>query len=124
MSAEITIFFAGGSATGERVSILVTQGSVQLAGNAGLIVELKSGFANVSATSSEVAFATSAGAKFAGTLALVIEWQTQEVPAVTLNNLSNAANMPTKVTWPTKEGPQTQILTPGNPMPLSGIVNV
>src|SRR4026209_163783 len=100
MSAQVTIDIAGGSATGERVSILVTQGSILLDMESGLDVNLSSGFANMSATSGEVAFATSAGAKFGRTLAFVIEWQAQQIPAVTLNNLSIAQNAPAKVTWP------------------------
>lgn len=123
MSALVTINFGGGSAMTNLVLIEVGQGEIALQQPDGLTALISSGVTNIGAGSQTVTFATGLKAEFVGTLAVVIQWTPPQEPSITLNNLANGIESPATVSWPTATVPQTQQLTPGQPLTLSGIVS-
>lgn len=123
MSALITINFAGGTAASNNVFVILTDCTVAPSAQNGVVVAMASGLTNISILSGQVSIATATGGKFDGSVAIEIDWSTGSQPMVTLNNLQNGTSNPATVTWPTAGGPETQILTPGDPMPLTGIVS-
>ena len=123
MSALITINFADGAATSSNVFVLLADCTVAPGPSAGVVVAMASALTNVSVTNAQVAIATANGARFNGSVAIAVGWASGQEPGVTLNNLQNGSEGQATVTWPTATGPQTQILTPGDPMVLSGIVD-
>ena len=123
MSAVIVINFAGGTATGNTVVVALSGCTVSPSLNAGATVAMASALTNVTVLSSQVEIATGLHAQFNGSLSLSIAWASGAVPAITLNNLASADGNPATVMWPTATGQQTQILSPGNPTTLSGIVS-
>lgn len=122
MSALITINFAGGAATSTSVDVVLSNCTVATSMDAGVSVAMASALTNITVVSGQVTIATATGAQFNGSIVIAIDWSSGPAPAVTLNNLNNATR-PATVTWPTEAGPETQILTPGDPMMLAGIVN-
>ena len=122
MSAQITINFGGGTATSSRVAIVQTDATISPNPQTGVSVAMASALTNITVLSNQVAIATALNAAFDGSLTLSIAWSSGD-PAVTLDNLQSSANSPATATWPTAAGPQTQILTPGNPLTLSGLVS-
>jgi hypothetical protein len=123
MSATITVNFAGGTATNPGVDVVLGSCAVAPSMQNGVSVAMASALTNISVTSGQVAIATAVGAQFNGSARLTISWTQGAQPTVTLNNLKNDSGSPALVTWPTSSGPQTQILSPGDPMALAGIVN-
>lgn len=123
MSAPIVIDFGGGQATTNIVEVQVTDATIALQAQSGLSASIGSGITNLSVTPDGVSIATGPGAILSGTLALAIDWPSSETPAVTLLNLAPASASPPTLSWPTASGPETQILTQGNPLALSGIVS-
>ncbi|MGK6355771.1 hypothetical protein ACMGDH_11180 [Sphingomonas sp. DT-207] len=122
MSALITINFADGTATSTGVEVVLANCEVAPGPDYGVSVAMASALTNITVLSTQVIVSTATGAMFNGSLAIQISWGSGQ-PTVTLNNLRNGASSPALVTWPTAQGPQTQILSPGDAMPLSGIVN-
>ncbi|HVZ52650.1 MAG TPA: hypothetical protein VG986_11835 [Pseudolabrys sp.] len=122
MSALISINFAGGSATANYVTVVLSNCTVSPGANQGATVAMASALTNITVTANEVSIATAQNARYNGTLSLAIGWSSGQRPAVTLNNLEKDGQSPATITWPTTNGPATQILTPGSAMPLSGIV--
>ena len=123
MSAVIVINFAGGTATGNSIIVALSNCTVSPGPNAGVTVAMASALTNVTVLSSQVEIATGLDAQFNGSLSLSIAWASGAVPAITLNNLASADSNPATVMWPTATGRQTQILSPGNPTTLTGIVS-
>jgi len=121
MNAAVTIDFGGGTASAGIVRIAVEQAQVALGLNEGVATGIGGSFTNIAILAGAVSFATAAGGTFGGTLTLMLQWSGQD-PAVTLDNLSFAHGNAATITWPTADGQQTQILTPGNPLTLNGIV--
>jgi len=112
VDAQVTINFAGGVASTNLVQVIL--------GQAGLALESGRGApaAVVGLTNTTV----HRGGAFVGTLALTLSWSGED-PTVTLDNLVPAAHGgPATVSWPTATGLETQVLTPGNALTLSGIV--
>ncbi|HXC55140.1 MAG TPA: hypothetical protein VNU97_07590 [Rhizomicrobium sp.] len=122
MTASITINFANGVAASNTVDVMLTNCTVSAGLNSGVTVAMASALTNVTVTSTQVAVATALNAQFNGSVTIAIGWTSGQQPEVTLNNLLNNSG-PATVTWPTASGPQTQILTPGDPMALAGIVD-
>ncbi|HEX8380452.1 MAG TPA: hypothetical protein VF619_07885 [Allosphingosinicella sp.] len=127
MSATITVDFAGGSAAATEISVVLANARFVLDLNQATALTARSGPrgsgpTNLSAQSGRVSIASGIGARLDATLALTIEWQPPDTPEITLNNMENPPNSPATVTWPTSGGPATQILAPGNPLPLNGLV--
>jgi hypothetical protein len=121
VNAAVTINFAGGAASTNLVQVFVEHGEFSLELNEGVATGIGSAFTNVSIAPGTVGFATAAGGAFNGTLTLVLQWSGQD-PAIILNNLVPAPHgNPATITWPTAGGQETQILTPGTPLTLSGI---
>jgi hypothetical protein len=117
----VTIDFAGGVAATSLVQIILGQAVIAPSVNQGVTTGIGS-FTNLSVWADQVAFATPVGGVFDGTLSLALGLESED-PTVTLNNLvPSAKGEPATITWPTASGPQVQILMPGNPMTLSGIV--
>jgi hypothetical protein len=81
------------------------------------------GITNISILGGGLSIATALGGMFDGSLTLALQWTGQD-PALTLDNLAPTHGSPATITWPTATRPETQILTPGTPMVLSGIVGV
>jgi hypothetical protein len=123
MSALITINFAGGSATSPGVEIVLTDCEVAPGANAGVTVAMASALTNIAIVGAQVLISTAVGGQFTGSVAIQISWNSGRTPSVTLNNLHNSVSSPAMVTWPTALGPQTQILGPGDPISLSGIID-
>ncbi|MGK6319616.1 hypothetical protein [Sphingomonas sp. DT-204] len=123
MSALITINFAGGSATSPGVEVVLTDCQVAPGANSGVTVAMASALTNITVVAAQIVISTAVGGQFNGSIAIPISWDSGQTPSVTLNNLHNSAGSPAMVTWPTKAGPETQILSPGDPMSLSGIVS-
>jgi hypothetical protein len=122
VSAVITFDFGGGSATTNRVFIVLQQGDFVLLKNTALAAAISSGMTNLSVISDQIWISAGIGSELQGTLAAPIDWSSPQVPEVILNNLSNSANSPATVSWPTAAGVQTQRLTPGDPLELTGII--
>lgn len=123
MSALITINFAGGSATSPGVEVMLTDCQVAPGVNSGVVVAMASALTNITVVGAQIVISTAVGGQLNGSVAIQISWSSGQTPSVTLNNLRNNAGSPAMVTWPTKGGPQTQILSPGDPISLSGIVS-
>jgi hypothetical protein len=123
MSASITINFAGGTATSTGVEVALANCQVAPGSEYGVSVAMASALTNITVLSNQVTISTATDALFNGSLSIQISWGSGPEPGVTLNNLHNNTSSPAMVTWPTKDGPQTQILSPGDPITLSGIVN-
>lgn len=123
MSALITINFAGGTAASNNVFVILTNCAVAPGAQSGVVVAMASGLTNISIFAGQVGIATATGGKFDGSVAIEISWSAGSQPIVTLNNLQNSTTNPATVTWPTAGGPETQILSPGDPMVLTGIVD-
>lgn len=118
----MTIDFGGGAASTSLVQLFVQHAALALDFNQGVAANIAGGVTNLSILPGGLSIATTPGAAFSGTLALVLQWTGQD-PAVTLNNLALATHgNPATITWPTANGQETQILTPGTPLTLSGIV--
>jgi hypothetical protein len=122
MSALITINFAGGTATSPGVEVVLTDCQVAPGVNSGVTVAMASALTNISVVGGQIVISTAVGGQFNGSVAIQISWGSGKTPSVTLNNLHNSASSPATVSWPTAIGPQTQILAPGDPISLSGIV--
>jgi hypothetical protein len=120
MNATITINFANATATGNNVSLALNGCSVSPGANAGVSVAMASALTNINILAGQVEIATAFNAQFNGSMSIAIGWQDGQQPEVTLNNLENSKS-PATVTWPTESGPETQILSPGDPMILTGI---
>lgn len=121
MNAAVTINFAGGTASTCLVQIFVEHAGVALELNQGVAAGIGSAFTNISIAPGAVWFATATGGAFGGTLTLVLQWSGQD-PAILLNNLVPSPHgSPATITWPTAGGQETQVLTPGTPLTLSGI---
>ena len=121
MNAAVTITFAGGTASTNLVQLLVEHAEIALETNDGVATAMDFAFTNISIAPGAVSLATPTGGTFDGTLALVLQWSGQD-PAIILNNLVPAPHGdPATITWPTATGQETQILTPGTPLTLSGI---
>jgi hypothetical protein len=121
VNAAVTINFAGGTASTDLVQVLVEHAQVALGLNEGVATGIDFAFTNISICPGAVSFATAAGGTFDGTLTLALQWSGQN-PAIMLNNLVPAPHgNPATITWPTTQGQETQILTPGTPLTLSGI---
>lgn len=123
MNASITINLAGGTATSNNVFVELANSAVAPGSSDGVVVAMASALTNVSVFSAEITVATASGAQFSGSIAIPISWTSSETPTVTLNNLLNPTGSPATVTWPTENGPEVQILSPGDPLVLSGIVS-
>jgi hypothetical protein len=123
MSADISINFAGATAKSNSVGVVLAGCTVSPSADGGVTVAMASALTNITIVSNLVTIATALNAQFSGSLAMAIGWTSEQQPSVTLNNLQNPTDSPATVTWPTASAPQIQILTPGNPMPLTGIVN-
>jgi hypothetical protein len=116
----VTIDFAGGVAATSLVQIILDQAVIAPGVNQGVTTAVGA-FTNLSVWPDQVAFATSVGGVFDGTLSLALGLGAED-PTVTLNNLvPSAKGEAATITWPTASGPEIQILTPGNPLTLSGI---
>lgn len=121
MIAAVTINFAGGAASASLVQIVVERGEFALGLNDGLATGSGCAFPNISIGSCSLSFATASGGIFDGTLTLGLQWSGPH-PAILLSNLDPSPHgNPATITWPTAQGPETQILTPGTPLTLSGI---
>ncbi|MGH6616991.1 hypothetical protein [Sphingomonas sp.] len=123
MTALITINFANGTAASNGVDVLLTNCQVAPGADYGVVVAMASALTNISVFNSQVVISTATSALFNGSLTIQISWKSGAEPSVTLNNLHNSGGSPATVSWPTESGPQTQILSPGDPQTLSGIVN-
>jgi hypothetical protein len=127
MSAAITVDLAGGTATATEVSIVLANAQIVLDLDQAMALTARSGSkgsgpTNLSVQSGQVSIAAGIGARLDAQLVLNIDWQPGEFPEITLNNLENPQASPATATWPTSGGLSTQILTPGNPLFLSGLV--
>jgi hypothetical protein len=120
MEATVTIDLGGGAASTNLVQLLVQHAAFALAPNQGVACDIASGVTNVSISPGAISIATASGATFSGTLTLLLQWTGQD-PAVILNNLVPTHGNPATIAWPAASGPETQILTPGTPLTLSGI---
>ncbi|HEY4940852.1 MAG TPA: hypothetical protein VII56_05445 [Rhizomicrobium sp.] len=123
MSANVTINFASGSATSSTVEVMLSGCTISPSAVAGASVSMASALTNISVFAGQVMIATAYNAQFNGSLTMAIGWTSGQQPSVTLNNISNPSNSPATVMWPTANGPQIQILSPGNPLTLNGIVS-
>lgn len=119
MNATITVNFAGGAATTSEIELTVTGASIAVTQTGGLSLNGMSVPA-IAIEPGAVTFACMPGASFPGRLALPLALS-GPAPAITLNNLAQAHN-PATVSWPTAYSLQTQILTPGDPLVLTGII--
>lgn len=122
MSASVMINFAGGSATSPGVEMVLSDGEIVLGANAGVTVAMASALTNITITGTQIVISTAVGGQFNGSVAIQVSWDSGRTPSLTLNNLQYGTS-PATVTWPTAGGPQTQILGPGFPISLSGIVD-
>lgn len=120
MEASITINFAGGTAATNLVQILVAGGTIALDPRSGVTLAVP-GVTNIAVGPGSVGISGPVGGRFSGTLMLLLGWSSG-VPSVTLDNLVPTAGNPATITWPTASGLQVQILTPGDPMPLTGLI--
>ena len=121
MDAQVTINFAGGIASTNLVQVVLGQAVLALQSVRGALANIV-GFTNMTVYPAQIVFATPNGGAFDGTLALTLSWSGED-PTLTLDNLVQAPHgAPATVTWPVAGGTESQILTPGNPLALSGIV--
>ena len=121
MDAQVTINFAGGVASTNLVQVILGQAVLALESVRGALADVV-GFTNMTVHPGQVTFAAPTGGAFVWTLALTLSWSGED-PTVTLDNLVPAAHGgPATVSWPTATGLETQVLTPGNALTLSGIV--
>ena len=117
MDAQVTINFAGGIASTNLVQVVLGQAVLALQSVRGALANIV-GFTNMTVYPAQIVFATPNGGAFDGALS----WSGED-PTLTLDNLVQAPHgAPATVTWPVAGGTETQILTPGNPLTLSGIV--
>jgi len=79
------------------------------------------GVTNCTLLSRQIYVATGVGAQMSGSLVIAIASKTGRsapTPTFVVNNITAEG---ATITWPTADGPVTQTLTPGTPMPLSGL---
>lgn len=80
---------------------------------------ISGGATNCTFLGRQIYIATGVGAQMSGMLTIAIAPQGGETPPTfVVNNITFAS---ASITWPTDEGPVTQALTTGTPMPLAGI---
>lgn len=121
MNAPVMIDFAGGAAATSPVQLRPIGGSFVLQANQRTAAAV-AGFTSIAMLPGGVSFACAVGGIFDGTLAMVLEWSGQD-PQIVLDNLVPAAHGgPATISWPTATGQETQILSPGNPLTLTGII--
>lgn len=120
MNAQVTITFAGGVASTNLVQIFLTGASLGLLANAGQSTMFP--LPNLVLGAGHVSISTMQGGVFTGRIELLLAGSAQSMPVVTLNNLvPGPQGEPTTIRWPTQQGLQTQVLTPGDPLTLNGI---
>lgn len=120
MQAGITIALNGASTSASPVFVAIGNAQLVLSANAGMSGSFGSGITNLAIAGGRVAIASGQGAILDINFDLTITWQQGDTPTVTLENVSTGANPPT-VQWPTVQGREQQILSPGIPMTLAGI---
>ena len=119
---SVTVTFTGATATTNSVKIALVENSAHyvLAASQGVSVNGTFTFTSLSITQNAVQFGVTPSATFNGTIVLdVAPNQPGGLPSILVSNL----NVDTAtVTYPTNEGPETQVLTPGQELTLSGFV--
>lgn len=121
MDAPIMIDFAGGTAATSPVRVVPVDASFVLQANAQTVAAI-AGFTSIAILPDGISFATAVGGVFEGTLTMVLQWSGAD-PQIALDNLVPGAHGgPATISWPTPTGEETQILSPGTPLTLTGIV--
>ena len=118
---SVTLSLTNATATSGNVSIQLTghTGAYKVMQSNPLAVSGSFTFTSLSITASTLAFNVASGASFTGNITVNIDPADGKTPSMVVNNLTADTVM---VTWPTEDGPETQQLTPGTPMVLSGFV--
>jgi len=119
---SVVVTFTGATATTNSVKIGLVENSAHytLASSQGVSVNGTFTFNTLSITQNAVVFGVSPGAAFTGTLTLDVVPNAANVPPSLL--VSNLNVDSATVTYPTNDGPETQVLTPGQELTLSGFV--
>lgn len=115
----ITINYQNVTLTSSSAQISVSQGSFGLETSGGLSISGTAGFDALYVTSSVVNFASQSGAMFNAAVSVMVAANSGSDPVITATNFSGNVT----VSWPTSNGPQIQMLSPGNPITLSGFVD-
>uniref|UniRef100_B0T4K4 Uncharacterized protein n=1 Tax=Caulobacter sp. (strain K31) TaxID=366602 RepID=B0T4K4_CAUSK len=80
---------------------------------------ISGGATNCTVLGKQIYIATGVGAQMSGMLTIAIVPDSAKTPPTfVVNNITFATG---SITWPTDDGPVTQALTTGTPMPLAGI---
>lgn len=120
MSVVVTL--TGATATTNSVKIALVENSAHygLAAAQGVQINGTFAFNTLSITQNAVQFGVSPGASFTGAVTLnVIPNAPSGAPSILVSNLDVDS---ATVTYPTNDGPETQMLTPGQELTLSGFV--
>lgn len=119
---SVVVTFTGAVATTNSVKVGLVENSAHytLASSQGVAVNGTFTFNTLSITQNAVLFGVAAGATFTGTVTLdVTPNQPNGTPVILVSNLTVDS---ATVTYPTNDGPETQVLTPGQELTLSGFV--
>uniref|UniRef100_B0T4K3 Uncharacterized protein n=1 Tax=Caulobacter sp. (strain K31) TaxID=366602 RepID=B0T4K3_CAUSK len=119
---SVVVTFTGAVATTNSVKVGLVENSAHytLASSQGVAVNGTFTFNTLSVTQNAVLFGVAAGATFTGTITLdVTPNQPNGTPVILVSNLTVDS---ATVTYPTNDGPETQVLTPGQELTLSGFV--
>ncbi len=119
---SVVVTFTGAVATTNSVKIGLVDNSAHytLAASQGVAVNGAFTFSSLSITQNAVLFGVGAGATFTGTVTLdVTPNQPNGTPVLLVSNLTVDS---ASVTYPTNDGPETQVLSPGQELTLSGFV--
>lgn len=120
MSVVVTFTGAVATTTSVKVGLVDNSAHYTLAASQGVAVSGTFTFNSLSITQNAVQFGVGAGATFTGTITLdVTPNQPNGTPVILVSNLTVDS---ATVTYPTNDGPETQVLTPGQELTLAGFV--
>lgn len=113
------VFTVSGEATATTVQFLVSGAATWgFSSVSALSIYGTLSITSLAATAKALNLGMPPGSALNFTVTIPIELQSAEAPTVEVNNLTGNIT----ATWPTADGPQTQVLAPGDPTTLSGLV--
>lgn len=118
MAVVISLTGATATTSSVTVNLMNNTGNYTLASNQGIVVAGSFSFSTLSVTTHSVKFGVAPQSSFEGSISLdVVPTPSTNTPVIEINNITVDT---ATVTYPTEDGPVTQVLTPGQPMPLTG----
>jgi hypothetical protein len=117
-AANIVFTFSSAEPTSNSIQMRLLGSNFSIGRYTGLSFSISTPISSFEATSTTLYMGLFSGTTFTGTVTDLIQFQPGASPAVEVTNFTGTVS----VSWPTNDGPETQILTPGEPLALSGVV--